>query len=125
MRKVSSSGNKSTELRFRGKLAQSKIKGWEIRPKMKYSPDFIFRAKRIAIFIDGCFWHACPICKKIPSSNSEYWEKKFKRNMERDQKAKKELENDGWIVLRFWEHEISDNLDHCIETLKKHLCQWS
>lgn len=121
MRKVRATGNKSTELRFRASLAGSGIKGWTIQPKMIFSPDFIFENARVAIFIDGCFWHGCPICRKMPSSNQEYWSTKIKKNVERDKKATNELTVKGWTVLRFWEHEIKISLSNCINIVKQNI----
>jgi DNA mismatch endonuclease (patch repair protein) len=118
MRKVKSSGNKSTEWRFRASMIQSGLKGWTVRPKMEFSPDFAFEEKRVIVFIDGCFWHSCPICNKMPASNKEYWTKKFKRNIERDKKATTNLTEAGWTVLRFWEHQIKSELGDCIDALK-------
>lgn len=121
MRKVRSTNNKSTEIKFKEVMIQSGLKGWKIHLKMKFSPDFVFENEKIAIFIDGCFWHGCPVCKKIPSSNKDYWLKKFERNTERDKKATQELTEEGWIVLRFWEHEIKKNIDNCLFILKEAL----
>lgn len=70
--------------------------------------DIAFPAKKVAIFVDGCFWHGCPFHSHIPDSNKEYWLPKLKRNKERDKKTTKMLETDGWSVLRFWEHELDD-----------------
>lgn len=121
MRKVRSTGNKSTEWRFRAKMMQAGLRGWKVRPKMKFSPDFVFENQRIVVFIDGCFWHACPVCDKMPASNTEYWKRKFQRNIERDKKATKELFEQGWSVLRFWEHEIRSDLDNCLSKLRSRL----
>ena len=121
MKKVRSTGNKSTEWRFRAKMMQAGLKGWKVRPKMEFSPDFVFEDRRVIVFIDGCFWHACPVCNKAPASNTEYWTKKFQRNIARDEKAAKELSENGWTVLRFWEHEVKSELDNCIDLLKSKL----
>jgi DNA mismatch endonuclease (patch repair protein) len=118
MSKVRSSNNKSTEIKFKMAMVRSGLKHWRIRPKMLFSPDFIFEKKRIAIFIDGCFWHGCSLCKKYPSSNKEYWTNKILKNKNRDKKAIKELTKDNWTVVRFWEHEIRSNIEHCIDELK-------
>jgi len=121
MRKVRSTGNRSTEWRFRAKMMQAGLRGWKVRPKMDFSPDFVFEDRRIVVFIDGCFWHACPVCGKTPASNTEYWTRKFQRNIDRDKKATKELFEQGWTVLRFWEHEIKDDLDSCLSSLRSRL----
>ena len=68
-------------------------------------PDIVFPRLRIAIFVDGCFWHACPMHGEVPQSNREFWSEKLDRNVKRDREQRRALESDGWEVLRFWEHE--------------------
>jgi DNA mismatch endonuclease (patch repair protein) len=68
--------------------------------------DIAFPAKRVAVFVDGCFWHGCPIHSHLPKSNKEYWLPKLKKNMERDKENTKRLQEDNWKVLRLWEHEL-------------------
>jgi len=70
--------------------------------------DIAFPSKKVAIFVDGCFWHGCPIHSRLPRSNEEYWHPKLKKNIERDKEKTKRLEADGWQVLRFWEHELRE-----------------
>ncbi len=66
------------------------------------------RVSQTARAVDGYFWHGCPIHSHLPKSHKEYWHPKLKRNMERDKAKNKRLEVNGWIVLRFWEHELKD-----------------
>lgn len=68
-------------------------------------PDIVFTGKRVAIFVDGCFWHSCPEHGTLPTANREWWEEKLAANVERDRRHNAELEAAGWVVLRFWEHE--------------------
>lgn len=68
-------------------------------------PDIVFTAKKVAVFVDGCFWHVCPIHGRQPSVNEWYWGPKLQRNMERDRQADRALEAAGWTVVRVWEHE--------------------
>lgn len=70
----------------------------------KCRPDIVFTRIKLAVFIDGCFWHLCPEHGHIPKSNSSYWETKFKKNCERDSLDTLALEDSGWNVLRIWEH---------------------
>ena len=70
--------------------------------------DIAFPSKKLAIFVDGCFWHGCPLHSHIPKSNIEYWQPKLKKNKQRDINTTRNLENKGWQVVRFWEHEIQD-----------------
>ena len=69
-------------------------------------PDFIFRREKVAVFVDGCFWHGCPRHGSLPASNQLFWKKKLKRNRQRDATVKKALIRLGWTVLRFWEHDL-------------------
>ena len=75
------------------------------------------KQERVAIFIDGCFWHKCPKCFKEPKSNKEFWLKKIKDNTIRDCKANEALRDKGWIVLRFWEHQIKKELDYTVNII--------
>lgn len=77
-------------------------------PGVRSRPDVVFTRQRIAVYIDGCFWHRCPLHGTAPKSNSDYWRPKLDRNVERDQAVTAELRERGWIVLRFWEHEPAD-----------------
>jgi DNA mismatch endonuclease (patch repair protein) len=70
--------------------------------------DIAFPSQKIAVFVDGCFWHGCPLHSHIPKSNKEYWLPKLKKNMERDKETTKKLATESWTVLRFWEHELLD-----------------
>lgn len=70
--------------------------------------DIAFPSKKVAIFVDGCFWHGCPIHSHLPKSHKNYWHPKLKRNLERDQAKNQRLKTEGWKVLRFWEHELTN-----------------
>lgn len=69
-------------------------------------PDFSNRARRLAVFIDGCFWHGCPVCYRAPKSNRAYWIPKVRRNARRDARVRALLGMAGWRVLRFWECQV-------------------
>jgi len=108
-------GNKTTEERLRLGLVRAGIRGWRLRPRdIQGHPDFFFSEVRLAIFVDGCFWHGCPSCGHVPQKNRSFWAAKLARNRERDSRTTKRLENEGYIVLRFWEHELRDSLSLCI-----------
>ena len=68
-------------------------------------PDIVFTARKVAIFVDGCFWHCCPEHGSQPASNTWYWAPKLRRNVDRDRAADAALGEAGWTVIRFWEHE--------------------
>jgi DNA mismatch endonuclease (patch repair protein) len=77
---------------------------------MLVRPDIAFTRRRVAIFVDGCFWHSCPEHGRRPSVNGEYWSPKLERNVQRDQEQSAALQSAGWSVLRFWEHEDVDDV---------------
>lgn len=77
-------------------------------PGMRRTADLVFRPTRVAVFIDGCFWHGCPEHFVLPKTNPEYWREKIGRNMERDRETDERLQEAGWLVLRFWEHQPAD-----------------
>ncbi len=106
MRKVKSSGNKSTELRLIAFFQEHHITGWRRHYDVKGHPDFIFPAKKVAIFVDGCFWHGHGCRNITPSDNAEYWRRKQERNMRHDQEVSKMFSDRGWAVIRIWECEL-------------------
>jgi len=106
MSRVKSAGNRSTEAAFVALMRERGITGWRRNQPLFGKPDFVFRKARIAVFIDGCFWHACQKHCRMPASNRDYWERKIGRNAERDRKVTRELRQQGWTVVRIWEHEI-------------------
>lgn len=79
------------------------------------SPDIAFTKAKIAVFVDGCFWHACPIHGSVPKNNREWWEAKLERNVARDRRTELALEELGWISLRYWEHDDVDEIADEIE----------
>jgi DNA mismatch endonuclease (patch repair protein) len=71
--------------------------------------DVAFTRARVAVFVDGCFWHACPLHGNVPSTNPHYWPDKLRRNRARDRLVTESLQRDGWTVVRIWEHEDVDD----------------
>lgn len=108
--------NKNTkpELLLRKSLWHNGLKGYRINYNLKGKPDIVYPRKKVAIFVDGCFWHGCPKCYRRPKSNTDYWDKKIQKNIERDKSINIFLTNNNWLILRFWEHEIKNNLLDCI-----------
>lgn len=103
-----SSGTKATEWRFRSLLIRLGISGWQLGHKSDITgrPDFVFRDRKLAIFVDGCFWHGCSRCRSIPVTNRRFWVHKINGNRIRDQKVRRHLKSKGWKVVSFWEHEL-------------------
>jgi len=108
MARVKSRGNQATELRLVTIFRDHKITGWRRRAKVFGSPDFVFRSVRLAVFVDGCFWHGCPTHGSIPASNREFWTTKLERNVARDRLVGKTLTRRGWRILRLWQHELRE-----------------
>ena len=84
-------------------------------PTARYSADMIFTRARVAVFIDGCFWHGCAEHYRAPASNTTYWAGKVTRNRERDRLANEALRSAGWTVVRVWEHEVPESAARRIE----------
>lgn len=127
MAKIRGTGNRSTELTMVSAFRSAHVTGWRrhvvftfripaspgsaAASKMqvvKVRPDFIFRTARLAIFVDGCFWHCCPLHSKVPEDNRSFWEPKLHANVARDRRATRLLRGAGWSVMRVWEHELQD-----------------
>ena len=118
MSAVKGTGNKTTERRLRAALAQASIVGWRLHlGSILGRPDFFFSNRRLAVFVDGCFWHACPHCGHVPKNNSAYWQTKLNRNRERDRQTTQSLTAEGYRVLRFWEHEVQHDLQRCVRRI--------
>lgn len=81
-------------------------------------PDIVFPKQKIAIFVDGCFWHGCPIHGHIPKSREEYWEPKIERNKKRDIESNAKLSEMDWHVMRVWEHSLRKDFINCIEYIE-------
>lgn len=69
-------------------------------------PDIVFTRRKLVVFVDGCFWHGCPEHSRVPANNGDYWASKLQGNIVRDRRQDEALRNDGWAVLRIWEHEL-------------------
>ena len=106
MRQVRSKKNKSTELRLIEAFKRNGITGWRRNYPVKGHPDFVFLEQRVAVFVDGCFWHGHDCSRgHRPASRQEYWEAKIDRNVARDVDRIERLRADGWQVLVVWECE--------------------
>jgi DNA mismatch endonuclease (patch repair protein) len=125
MGKIRGRGNKTTEMVLVAAFKKFHITGWRRhvrlpiaihaegmhgnKPKRAFvTPDFIFRKQRIALFVDGCFWHCCPLHSKMPTSNNVFWTKKLLCNVERDKRTNAALTVANWTVIRIWEHELKE-----------------
>lgn len=109
--------NTKPEVKLRKMLWSEGIRGYRIHYKLPGKPDIVFIKKKIAIFIDGCFWHKCPVCFQEPETKKEFWMKKISSNVERDIKVNLQLQKDGWTVIRFWEHEVRKNPEQILSKI--------
>ena len=106
MRAIKSRNTKSTELALIKYFKENHITGWRRTYPVKGHPDFVFLDKRIAIFVDGCFWHGHDCRNTRPADNAEFWQKKREHNIQRDNDITVYFQSRGWIVIRIWECEL-------------------
>lgn len=111
----------SPELKIRKMLYARGHRGYRIHYDIPGRPDIVFTKKRLAIFIDGCYWHKCPICFKEPQTNRDFWMNKINKNVIRDHEVNNILRSNGWTVLRFWEHEIRKEPEKVVKKIAKAL----
>jgi len=107
MSRIRSRGNRDTELRLIALMREHGITGWRRNAPIFGKPDFIFRAAKLAVFVDGCFWHGCPKHGTMPAGNRAFWKAKLSGNVERDWQVTRRLRQAGWKVLRIWEHDLA------------------
>src|SRR5438093_3693300 len=105
MARIRSRGNRDTELRMIGIFREHGITGWRRNQRVFGKPDFVFPKQRLALFVDGCFWHGCPKPKHapLPKTRAAFWAKKLAANKARDRLVTRTLRKAGWRVLRVWE----------------------
>lgn len=106
MRQIKSKKNKSTEIRLIEIFLENGITGWKRNYPVKGHPDFVFLKRKIAVFVDGCFWHGHDCRNTRPEENKEFWRKKRERNIKRDQEITERFEKRGWTVIRIWECQL-------------------
>jgi DNA mismatch endonuclease (patch repair protein) len=115
--------NTRPEISLRKELWKNNIKGYRLHwKKVPGTPDIVFAKKKLAIFINGCFWHRCPNCNlSLPKTNTEFWKDKFDKNVERDRKKVQMLKNIGWNVIVIWECVIKNDILDSVYLIKKEL----
>jgi len=112
------SKNTKPEIIFRKLLRINGLKGYRLHAKIPGKPDIYYPAKKLAIFIDGCFWHGCKKCLKLPKTHSAFWVKKINDNRQRDKKIRIALRKLGIKTIRFWQHEVQSSSDRIIGVVK-------
>lgn len=108
MRAVKPRGNRTTELKLASFFRRFGHTGWRRNSALPGSPDFTFPQHRIAVFVDGCFWHGHSCRNTSPTNNASYWKTKIEGNIKRDRKVSRLLRARGWRVLRIWECKMRD-----------------
>ena len=106
------------ELILRKALREAGFRGYRLQWKVNGHPDICYPGRKVAIFVNGCFWHRCPYCHlPTPKHNREFWEEKFERNIDRDRRNKASLEMQGWTVITVWECQIKKDPDSVTESI--------
>lgn len=119
MSRVRSKGNQSTELKLIAIFNELNIKGWRRNYKVKGHPDFVFPERRVAVFVDGCFWHGHNCRNLTPRDNASYWDKKIDKNKKHDAEITARFIKRGWTVIRIWECELKKkNRDELTKKLR-------
>ncbi len=106
MSRIRSRGNLSTEMRMIALMREHGIKGWRRHRRLPGRPDFVFMRERVAVFVDGCFWHGCPVHYVVPRTAAGFWRAKISGNRDRDRRNSRMLGKLGWRVVRLWEHDF-------------------
>jgi hypothetical protein len=115
MRNIKSKKNKSTELRLIELFRRFGIKGWKRNYPVKGHPDFVFLSLKIAVFVDGCFWHGHDCRNTHPADNEDFWKKKQDRSRRHDQEITELFRLRGWSVVRIWECELKKKNEHILK----------
>jgi DNA mismatch endonuclease (patch repair protein) len=120
MSAVKSIGNRTTERRVRALLMAAGIRGWVLHARHVVGrPDFFFERERVAIFVDGCFWHGCPKCGHIPRTNKLYWKAKIERNKQRDRSIRRAVRTAGYRVVEIWECDLKTHPKSCLARMRR------
>jgi DNA mismatch endonuclease (patch repair protein) len=119
MAKIRSKGNRSTELRLVLLFKTARISGWRRHVSLPGRPDFTFRAAKVAVFVDGDFWHGR--LARRPKSNASYWTAKIEGNCRRDRRNNRLLRKLGWSVLRVWEGDLKRRPEYCLARIVRKL----
>ncbi|MHB1034008.1 MAG: very short patch repair endonuclease [Pirellulales bacterium] len=119
MRRVRSTGNATTERRMVALLRAERLSGWRRHAKLPGRPDFIWRARKVALFVDGCFWHGHDCPRNLsPRTNVTFWKTKIEGNRERDRAMTLLLRRRGWTVIRIWECQLKARPSACVARLR-------
>ncbi len=116
---VRSTGNRTTEGRLAALLREASLAGWRRHQNLPGRPDFVWRRAKVAVFVDGCFWHGHDCGKNVtPKTNARSWQEKIERNRARDRKVARALRKEGWTVIRIWECQLKKSPGRCLARIR-------
>ena len=121
MSRVRSRGNKVTELALIELLRAHHITGWRRHQAIFGKPDFVFRQRKLVVFVDGCFWHGCPTHATKPKDNRVFWQRKLFANQCRDELVTRTLRSKGWRVIRIWQCALKKRPQSCLRRILRAL----
>jgi len=120
MSRVRSTGNQTTEKRLASLLREAGLTGWRRHQFLPGRPDFVWPKIKVAVFVDGCFWHGHDCGRNVtPRTNAEAWREKIEGNQGRDRKTTHRLRQEGWKVIRIWECQLAKNPGRCVARIRK------
>lgn len=108
------------ELIFRKALWSAGLR-YRLKSKLPGRPDLVFPGRKVAVFVDGCFWHQCPEHFQWPKTRPDFWKQKITRTVERDKEVTDQLKKMGWTVIRVWEHELRNDLGKAVKRIDQAL----
>lgn len=121
MSRIRGRGNKDTEVALIRIFRAERITGWRRHTSLFGRPDFTFRRERVVVFVDGCFWHGCPLHCRMPATNPAFWSSKLAANKARDKTVSVTLRKTGWRVVRIWEHDLAKRPSVCVRRILRSL----
>ena len=122
MKRVRSSGNETTEVRMARLLRRARLQGWRRRLPLPGKPDFAWPNERVALFVDGCFWHGHNCGRNLsPRTNADAWREKIDNNRRRDRRVSRQLRTKGWSVIRIWECQLRKAPVACLQRIRRTL----
>lgn len=120
MSRVRSTGNETTEKRLAVLLRNARLTGWRRNQSLLGRPDFVWPKAKVAVFVDGCFWHGHDCGKNVsPKTNPKEWRDKIRKNQVRDRRVTNRLRREGWRVTRIWECELAGRPGRCVARIQR------
>jgi DNA mismatch endonuclease (patch repair protein) len=122
MSRVRSTGNLTTEKRLASLLRAADLAGWRRHQPLHGRPDFIWPKVKVAVFVDGCFWHGHDCSRNVtPRTNANAWRDKIQRNQARDRRVTRVLRDLGWSVVRIWECRLANDPERCVNRIRRRI----